>query len=863
MSDVPILPSNAAAARAVAGPRRRRHGPLPRPRGRTRSGGPLLVIARDAAEVARLEDELRFFAPPALPVLAFPDYETLPYDQFSPHPDIISQRLRTLSRLPASRRGHRRRRPADLAAAAATAQFRRRARLRARGGRRTRPRGLPRPPDGGRLHQRAAGGGPGRVRHPRLAVRRVSDGQRGAAAHRPVRPAGRQHPQLRPGHAALERAAHAARAAAGARVQPRAGVDPRLPPPLPHALRGRPHAHAAVPRRGRGTRAGRHRVLPAAVLRGRPRACSTTCPTAPWSRCPADHEAGLDDAWRTVETRHEERGYDIEHPVLAPAELCLPPAEWTAAAGARGQLLLGGADRGATRRAGVAAVDLGTSEAPAARLDARREETIRAFAERLAAHPGRVLLAAESPGRRELLFDLLRPFGVEPRIVAGWDEFLAGDAPVAITVAPLASGVVLADPPVTLYAEEQLFGERARQERRRRRSERDPARIIQQLADLRPGAPVVHEDYGVGRYLGLTTHGRRRHARRVPGARVRRRRQALRAGAGARARQPLHRRAGGNRAAAQARQRPVGEGAREGRGAHPRRRGGTARRVRAARHAPRARLRRGRAAAARLRGGLPVRGDRGPGAPPSSRCSSDLRSPRPMDRVVCGDVGFGKTEVALRAAFVAVQAGRQVAVLVPTTLLAQQHYQTFADRFADWPVKVELLSRFRGDAQAKARARGPRGRQGGHRHRHAPPAAGRRALQGPRAPDRRRGAPLRRARQGAAQGAARRGGRAHAHRDADSAHPQHGARRTARPLADHHAAGGAAVASRPSSREWNATASSARPACASCAAAARCTSCTTPSRPSRRWRSSSRELVPEARDRRSATARCASATSSR
>jgi transcription-repair coupling factor (superfamily II helicase) len=74
---------------------------------------------------------------------------------------------------------------------------------------------------------------------------------------------------------------------------------------------------------------------------------------------------------------------------------------------------------------------------------------------------------------------------------------------------------------------------------------------------------------------------------------------------------------------------------------------------------------------------------------------ADLGSGKPMDRVVCGDVGFGKTEVALRAAFVTVQAGKQVAVLVPTTLLAQQHYQTFADRFADWPVKVEALSRFR------------------------------------------------------------------------------------------------------------------------------------------------------------------------
>ncbi|HQC73032.1 MAG TPA: DEAD/DEAH box helicase, partial [Candidatus Competibacteraceae bacterium] len=72
---------------------------------------------------------------------------------------------------------------------------------------------------------------------------------------------------------------------------------------------------------------------------------------------------------------------------------------------------------------------------------------------------------------------------------------------------------------------------------------------------------------------------------------------------------------------------------------------------------------------------------------------------KPMDRVVCGDVGFGKTEVAMRAAFVAVQDGRQVAVLAPTTLLAQQHTQNFLDRFADWPVRIESLSRFRSPKQ--------------------------------------------------------------------------------------------------------------------------------------------------------------------
>ncbi|HFD80346.1 MAG TPA: DEAD/DEAH box helicase, partial [Gammaproteobacteria bacterium] len=77
----------------------------------------------------------------------------------------------------------------------------------------------------------------------------------------------------------------------------------------------------------------------------------------------------------------------------------------------------------------------------------------------------------------------------------------------------------------------------------------------------------------------------------------------------------------------------------------------------------------------------------------------DMASDRPMDRVVCGDVGFGKTEVAMRAAFVAAQSGRQVAVLVPTTLLAQQHYQNFCDRFADWPVRIDVLSRFRSKKQ--------------------------------------------------------------------------------------------------------------------------------------------------------------------
>ena len=101
----------------------------------------------------------------------------------------------------------------------------------------------------------------------------------------------------------------------------------------------------------------------------------------------------------------------------------------------------------------------------------------------------------------------------------------------------------------------------------------------------------------------------------------------------------------------------------------------------------------------------------------------DMVSSQPMDRVVCGDVGFGKTEVALRAAYVAVQGQKQVAILVPTTLLAQQHFSNFSDRFADWPIRIELLSRFRTGKQLDTTLKDLDQRQSGYRHRHPQTAA--------------------------------------------------------------------------------------------------------------------------------------------
>ena len=169
----------------------------------------------------------------------------------------------------------------------------------------------------------------------------------------------------------------------------------------------------------------------------------------------------------------------------------------------------------------------------------------------------------------------------------------------------------------------------------------------------------------------------------------------------------------------------------------------------------------------------------------------DMESQRPMDRLVCGDVGYGKTEVAVRAAFKAVMDGKQVAVLVPTTVLAQQHFKTFRERLAAFPVRVEMLSRFRSDAEQTPDRRGACRRQHRHRHRHAPAAAEGREFKNLGLVVDRRGAALRRGAQGAPQADAARGRRADAVGDADPAHAAHGARRHPRHVDDGDAAGGA------------------------------------------------------------------------
>ena len=336
----------------------------------------------------------------------------------------------------------------------------------------------------------------------------------------------------------------------------------------------------------------------------------------------------------------------------------------------------------------------GTANAPALPADARASEPFALFKQFLERFAGRVLLLVESPGRMETLVETLRRHHLRPHRFADWSAFLHDpeERRFGVVLSEVERGAILDDPAVAILPEALLFGRRAAAARRRRARARDVESVIRDLTELQPGDPVVHERHGVGRYRGLVTltaagitgeYLNIEYADRdqlyVPVLSL----HLVSRYAGAE-RPPLHKLGSPQwqkaRKAAAERVRDVAAELLEIQ----------------ARRAARA----GNAIAfddgqyAAFAEGFPF--EETPDQASAIRSTlDDLRSDRPMDRLVCGDVGFGKTEVAMRAAFAAAMEGWQVALLVPTTLLAQQHYQTFSDRFAEWPVRIEQLSRFR------------------------------------------------------------------------------------------------------------------------------------------------------------------------
>ena len=403
-------------------------------------------------------------------------------------------------------------------------------------------------------------------------------------------------------------------------------------------------------------------------------------------------EPAIKDFQQQLAERYEQRAYDVERPILPPEHLFLTGTQAQQALQAYPRIHCGQQDSGArfACQAPPSLVLNPRAERPAAALQDFLDEFLDAS--------GRVLFAAESAGRRELLLQTLAAYGIQPKVCQSWAEFLAAQDPLMLCIAPLEQGLVLQEPALAIIAESQLHRDWAPQTRRRA-ERRDTDLIIRNLSDLAEGAAVVHEQHGIGRYAGLqrmnvagfdTEFVVLEYAGSdklyVPVASL----HLISRYTGASPElAPLHKLGSdqwekARRKAAEKVRDAAAElldiyARREARPGHEFQCPETDYQTFAA--------------------AFPFE-ETPDQAAAIQAVIDDMRSPKPMDRVVCGDVGFGKTEVAMRAAFVAVQDGQQVALLVPTTLLAQQHYQNFLDRFADWPVRIELLSRFRTKKQA-------------------------------------------------------------------------------------------------------------------------------------------------------------------
>ena len=392
--------------------------------------------------------------------------------------------------------------------------------------------------------------------------------------------------------------------------------------------------------------------------------------------------------WENARNRYESLRYNLERPILPPEQLLLREDDFRARLKNYPRI-----DH--LEEAGARAFDFMSIAVPDVSIDDQAKDPFHRLRARLDTADQRILICAESPGRRELIDQLLRQAGWSPTLVDSWQSFLSSDATLTLAIAPTARSLNLPEKSLIVLSEAQLFGERVLQARRRQK-ERDQADelVVRSLTELSEGAPVVHQEHGVGRYQGLVTLAIDDQSNEflsllyqdeatlyVPVADL----HLISRYTGADADLAPWHRLGSD----------VWEKAKRKAAEQIRDVAAELLEIYARREAKQGlALPPPDADYERFARGFPFE-ETADQLSAIEAVISDLCSPKPTDRLICGDVGFGKTEVAMRAAFLAVQAGKQVAILVPTTLLAEQHLQSFQDRFADWPVKIESISRFK------------------------------------------------------------------------------------------------------------------------------------------------------------------------
>ncbi len=422
--------------------------------------------------------------------------------------------------------------------------------------------------------------------------------------------------------------------------------------------------------------------------------------------CTNPLSAVADKFWQEVTTRYEQLRHDQQRPLCEPAAIFIAPNEVFSQLKSFPQIQCH--SESLMEKAGHFNFD--TQEPPALTVDHKTKNPLNRLQSFLNETPARTLFCAETTGRREILLELLTDINLHPLTFNTWQDFLHAEVNQGICVAPLDLGLWLHQPDLTLICESQLFGEQVEQRRLRKGARQDPATIIRNLAELQIGAPVVHIDHGVGRYLGL---------------------EQMSAG-GQEGEYLKLEYAGGDKiyvpvTALHQISRYTGADADHA----PLQRLGT----KQWQTIKRKTAEQVRDVAAELleiysqRQAAPGHAFKKPDhhflqfrrafpfeeTPDQTKAINqvidDMTSTRCMDRLVCGDVGFGKTEVAMQAAFLAVQDGKQVTILVPTTLLAEQHLHSFQDRFADWPIQIAAFSRMQNPKAQKIAAAAFNGRK--------------------------------------------------------------------------------------------------------------------------------------------------------
>jgi transcription-repair coupling factor (superfamily II helicase) len=397
-----------------------------------------------------------------------------------------------------------------------------------------------------------------------------------------------------------------------------------------------------------------------------------------------DLDAAIRRFTNDTKQRYNFLSHDRDRPILEPQRLFLSDEDFFTFAKPFARLALPGNAGGGW-----------SLPLPDLAIDRHADDPVAALRAYLETTPNRVLFAAESAGRRETLLQLLVDNHLKPVSSDSFQEWLTGDERFSLGVAPLANGFAVPVDGIAIITETELYGPLARRAGRRRQEQASNVdSMVRDLSELKVGDPVVHSQHGIGRYMGLVTmdlgEGETEFLHLeyagdsklyVPVAQL----HVISRYSGADPESaPLHSLGSGQwekakRKAAQ----QVRDTAAELLNLY-------ARRATRQGHSFEYSARDYEAFAESF--GFEETADQ---ATAINAVIKDMTSGKPMDRLICGDVGFGKTEVALRAAFVAVMGGKQVAILAPTTLLAEQHAQTFADRFADWPVKIAELSRFR------------------------------------------------------------------------------------------------------------------------------------------------------------------------